>query len=214
MTTFVVIAGTGTEIGKTYVAGRVATALRERGLTVAARKPVQSFAPHDDAPTDADVLAAATGEDPETVCPPHRRYARAMAPPMAADALGLAPFTVAELAAEAGQNVPDDSIVLVESAGGVRSPLAADGDTVSLADALRPALVLLVADAELGTINAVRLGVDALAPHPVVVYLNRFDAGDDLHGRNRDWLRTRHGLEVVTDPEAVVSLMAGSTPTR
>jgi len=129
---------------------------------------------------------------------------------MAAEALGLPPFTVAELAAEVGRTVPDDSIVLVESAGGVRSPLAADGDTVSLVAALQPALVLLVADAGLGTINLVRLSADALAPHRVVVVLNRFDDRDELHVRNREWLVTRHGLEVVTDPEAVAKLLVGA----
>ncbi len=137
---------------------------------------MQSFAPGDDAPTDADVLAAATGEDPFTVCPPHRCLARAMAPPMAAEALGLPPFSVADLADEVRATAPGDAVVLVESAGGVRSPLASDGDTVALADALRPALVLLVADAGLGTINLVRLSADALGDHPVVVYLNRYDA--------------------------------------
>jgi len=127
---------------------------------------------------------------------------------MAADALGLAPFGVAELVAEVTAGAPAGAVVLVESAGGVRSPLAADGDTVTLAAALRPALVVLVADAELGTINAVRLSTDALAPHHVVVFLNRFDASCDLHARNRDWLATREGLEVVTDPEALAALLA------
>ena len=51
---------------------------------------------------------------------------------------------------------------------------------------------MLVADAGLGTINSVRLSVGALAgPRGLVVFLNRFDAADDLHRRNRDWLRTR-----------------------
>jgi dethiobiotin synthetase len=203
MTDFVLIAGTGTEIGKTYVAARLARTLRGKGLTVAARKPVQSFAPGDTAPTDADVLAAATGEAPDAVCPAHRRLPLAMAPPMAAEALGLPPFRIADLASETAAHAPTDGIVLVESAGGVRSPLAADGDTVSLADALLPVLVVLVADAGLGTINAVRLSVEALAAHCVVVFLNRFAATDDLHRRNRDWLATRAGLDVVTDPEAL-----------
>src|SRR4029079_9096925 len=169
----VVVAGTGTGIGKTWVTATLATALRRRGVAVAARKPVQSFAPEHDEPTDAEALAAATGEDPQVVCPPHRWLPRAMAPPMAAEALGWPAFTVAELAAEITKRAPRDAIVLVESAGGVRSPLAADGDTVTLANALRPALVVLVADAELGTINLVRLSAAALAPHRVVVYLNR-----------------------------------------
>ena len=37
----------------------------------------------------------------------------------------------------------------------------------------------------------------------MIVYLNRFDPGVELHARNHDWLVTREGLEVVTDPEAL-----------
>jgi dethiobiotin synthase len=211
--TVVVVAGTGTGIGKTWVTAALATALRARGLAVAARKPVQSFDPEHDTTTDAEELAAATGEDPYAVCPRHRRFPRAMAPPMAAEALGCAEFTVAELATELLQNAPRESIVLVESAGGVRSPLAADGDTATLVAALQPELVLLVADAELGTLNLVRLSTAALAHDRVVVYLNRFDADTELHVRNRDWLVTREGLEVVTDPEALAETIAQLPPT-
>ena len=42
----------------------------------------------------------------------------------------------------------------------------------------------------------------------VVVFLNRFDPRDDLHLRNRDWLVTRAGLEVVTDPETLERVVA------
>jgi dethiobiotin synthetase len=209
--TIVLVTGTGTDIGKTWVTTQLAAALRRHGLAVAARKPVQSFAPDDDAPTDADLLGEATGEAPHTVCPAHRWLPRAMAPPMAAAALDTAPFTIAELVSEVSGGIPDDAIVLVESAGGVRSPLASDGDTVMLANALRPARVILVADAELGTINLVRLSTDVLQGHHVIVYLNRFDADNELHARNHDWLVTREGLEVVTNPEAlenVVQLLA------
>jgi len=210
--TIVVVAGTGTGVGKTWVSAALATALRYRGIAVAARKPAQSFAPDDDAPTDAEVLAEATGEAPYAVCPRHRWLPRAMAPPMAAEALGSAAFTIAELASEIMQDAPHDGIVLVESAGGVRSPLAADGDTVSLASALRATLVILVADAELGTLNLVRLSTAPLADDRVVVYLNRFDAGTELHIRNRDWLIAREGLEVVTDPEALACIVAAVAP--
>jgi dethiobiotin synthetase len=206
--TVVIVAGTGTGVGKTWVTAVLATALRHRGIAVAARKPAQSFAPDDDAPTDAEVLAKATGEDPYVVCPRHRWLPRAMAPPMAAEALGFAEFTIAELASEVLRDASRDSIVFVESAGGVRSPLAADGDTVSLASALRATLVILVADAELGTINLVRLSTAALAGERFVVYLNRFDTGTELHVRNRDWLTARQGLEVVTDPEALECIVA------
>ena len=159
----VVVTGTGTEIGKTWVTAGLAGALRRRGIAIAVRKPVQSFS-IDMALRPTRRYSGTTGVGADTVCPAHRWLPRAMAPPMAADALGFAEFTVADLASEITQNAPPESIVLVESAGGVRSPLAADGDTVTLVNALQPALVVLVADAELGTINLVRLSTGALAP--------------------------------------------------
>jgi dethiobiotin synthetase len=123
-----------------------------------------------------------------------------MAPPMAASVLGRPEPTLAELVAELAP-APADAVLLVEGAGGPHSPIAADGDCVDLGRAIRAEVVLLVADAGLGTINAVRLCAGALHGFPLVVALNRFDPTDDLHRRNRDWL-VRSGFRVVTDPEA------------
>jgi dethiobiotin synthetase len=189
-----VVTGTGTEIGKTWVGAHLLTELRAEGRTVAARKPVQSWAPGD-GPTDADVLAAATGEAVAAVCPPHRSYSVPMAPPMAAVALDLPVPTIDDLVAET--TWPDGiDIGLVETAGGVRSPLAADGDTVTLAHRLEPDAVVLVADAGLGTINLVRLSRAALHAWPVVVALNRYDETEVLHRANRSWLRDTDDLTV------------------
>lgn len=186
----VVVAGTGTEVGKTWVSARVLADLRADGVAVAARKPAQSYDPLDPAATDADVLGAASGESPDQVCPPERHYTVAMAPPMAADALGRPPIALRDLIAEMAPWSPGTHLGLVETAGGVRSPLAHDGDTLDLVAALAPDLVLLVADAGLGTINSVRLSAAALATTgaALVVHLNRYDPDDDLHRRNRAWL--------------------------
>jgi dethiobiotin synthetase len=93
----------------------------------------------------------------------------------------------------------------VEGVGGPRSPLSADGDGVELCRRLRPDVVVLVADAGLGAVNAVLLSCEAYATAGVtpLVVLNRYDGGDDLHRRNCAWLRTRAGLDVVTGPDAV-----------
>ena len=196
----VFVAGTGTAVGKTWTAAAVLARLRSAGLRVGARKPAQSF-DAGEGPTDAEVLAAATGETPHDVCPRHRWYARALAPPMAADALGAPPFTVGDLVGELYW--PDGvDVGLIEGAGGPRSPMATDGDNVRLASAIAPDLVLLVADAGLGTINAVRMSVAALAEEQVVVVLNHFDEHDPLHRRNRDWLSCRDGFDVVAGIEA------------
>lgn len=197
----VVVAGTGTDVGKTWFACRVIEMVRAAGITVAARKVAQSYAPGDLGRTDAELLGAATGEPPAAVCAEAHWYAAPMAPPMAAALLGRPAITLAGLVAGIAPTQAD--VVLVETAGGVRSPLADDGDTVDLCRALRPDVVAVVADARLGCINAVRLASEALREHRVVVMLNRFDATDDLHRANLAWLRTRDGLDVVSDVEAV-----------
>jgi dethiobiotin synthetase len=191
------VTGTGTEVGKTWVACELITALRRQGASVAARKPAQSHAP-EETWSDADRLATASDEDPADVCPSHRRYAVPMAPPMAADALGLPPFSIADLAGEISDRWPREGVDVgvVEGAGGVASPHAHDGDMVDLITALEPDCTILVADAGLGTINAVRLSERALAGWPVIVFLNRWDRADDLHVRNREWLATRGAVAV------------------
>jgi dethiobiotin synthetase len=198
--TLVVVAGTATEVGKTWWTAAIARELRTRAVSVAARKPVQSGAVY---PTDADVLAAATGEDPDVVCLRHRRYELAWAPPMAAAERGDPPYSVRDLAAEltwpAGTRVG-----LVEGVGGPRSPIASDGDNVDLVRELSPDVVVLVADAGLGTINAVRMSSAAFSPTPVVIALNRF-GGDLLHERNRAFLAGQDHCDVVIDPTQVAS---------
>jgi dethiobiotin synthetase len=206
----IAIAGVATDVGKTWVAAALLAQLRSTGRRVSARKPVQSY-DADTVMTDAHVLAAATGEDPATVCPAHRWYRLAMAPPIAAQRLGLAPIVLHDLFAELAW--PGDvEIGVVETVGGVRSPMADDADTASFVHALRADHVVLVADAGLGAINAVRLCVDVLAPAAITVVLNRFDGDSLVHRANRDWLTDRVGLSVATGVEECVAavLRAGS----
>jgi dethiobiotin synthase len=198
----VLVAGTGTDIGKTWVSARLLETWRRSGLSVAARKTAQSFDPGDE-PTDAHVLGGASGEDPATVCPPDRWYKVAMAPPMAAASLGRSGPTTAELLDELVWPQRAVDVGLVETAGGVRSPQATDGDVMTLVEAVVPDHVVLVADAGLGTVNAVRLSVTALTDplpsgrrHDPVVFLNRYDPSSELHRRNRDWLRHTDGFSV------------------
>ena len=211
----VVVAGTGTEIGKTWVAAAALRNLRAAGVRVAARKPAQSFDPGDTS-TDADVLGAATGEDPHTVCPPHRWYEVALAPPMAAQVLGRPAFTLTDLVEEI--TWPEDiDVGLVETAGGVRSPLAADdGDAVALTAALMPDVVVVVADAGLGTLNNIRLTLAALADLldsrddlDCIVVLNRFDPTVELHRLNLAWLHDHDGIDAVTSPDDLAARLRG-----
>lgn len=204
----VVVLGTTTGVGKTWVAAQVLARLKAAGTTVAARKPVQSHAPCDPK-TDADVLALATGEPPEVVCPPHRSYGVAMAPPIAAAFVGSAPPALGELLAELDWPEERVGVGVVETAGGPRSPIADGADSAGLAADLGADLAVLVAHAGLGAINAVRLCAPTL-PAPFVVFLNRFDNGD-LHDRNRRWLQA-DGFDVVVDVAELARRVGAKKP--
>lgn len=206
--TLVVCTGTGTEIGKTWLGAAVLSALVAGGHRVAAWKPAQSFDSRETGPTDADVLATASGQHPNDVCPAHRWYPVAMAPPMAAAVLEREAFSTADLVAEQEWPSPPADVRWVETVGGPRSPIAFDGDTVDMCDALDPDLIVLVADAGLGTINSVRLSAAALASWPVVVFLNRYDEADELHTLNRAWLVDRDGFDVITSPVVLAERLA------
>ena len=70
-------------------------------------------------------------------------------------------------------------------------------------------MVLLVADAGLGTINQIVLSLDAIdsgahVATPIVV-LNRFDPADDLHKRNRDWLTEHLEVDVLSSVPTVLA---------
>lgn len=191
------VVGTATDVGKTWVASRWLALLRAKGLRVAARKPVQSYA-IDATQLDANVLAAATGEAVDAVCKPHRCYELPMAPPIAADLLGRPRIQLDDLVAEIAW--PNDiDVGLVETVGGACSPLAHDADSVDLLTALSVADVLLVADAGLGTINAVRLTLARLAGFRTTVFLNRFDRDSPTHVANLEWLERHDRLRVLTD---------------
>ena len=129
---------------------------------------------------------------------------------MAAAELASPSFRVADLVGELAWPTPVQ-LGLVEGAGGLRSPLADDGDNLDFARALQPDIVVLVADAGLGTINQVRLNVNALVGRPVVVFLNRFSTADRVHALNRKWLIERDRFTVATTVDQLLPLVAAAT---
>jgi dethiobiotin synthetase len=194
---FFLVLGTGTDVGKTWTTCRLIEELRSRGKTVAVRKLIQSYDPDDPRPTDAELLGAATGEHKYAVCPEHMWFPLPLAPPIAALELGREP----PMRSEVIDHYPwtaDTDFGFVEGAGGVLSPIAVDGDNISLVEHLAPDHLLIVADAGLGAINAVNSAVAALDARQVLddlssitVFLNLYDDSLALHRRNREWLHLR-----------------------
>ena len=207
----VFVAGTGTEVGKTWAAAGLARLLRRSGLTVAACKPVQSYDPDEDGPTDAAVLAAATGQHPDAVCPPERTYPVPLAPPMAAGKLGRTCPTLDEMSTDCRFDASVD-VGLVEGVGGLYSPLASDGHNLDLIERIEPDLVIVVASAALGSIHDTMACTLPLSAYRRAVFCNRFDPQTEVHVLNVRWLRNT-GLEVAVDlPElaGIVSSVAAA----
>ena len=119
------ITGTGTEVGKTYVAALIARSLRAGGRRVGVYKPVASGCRLEDGQTVADDAVAlwqAAGRPGtlEQVCP--QRFFAPLAPHLAAKAEGKR--IDAALLREGLQYWLDKSdVVLVEGVGGLMSPL-------------------------------------------------------------------------------------------
>lgn len=204
----VVVVGTGTEVGKTWVSAAVLAELRRAGATVAARKLAQSHEPGDSATNfDSTILAEATGEDPSIVCPSSLTFDRALAPPIAASVLGHQVPRLSDLLSFAPFD-DDCELGLVETAGGLRSPQAEDADALGVVDALGPEHVVLVADAGLGTISTVRLCVEDLerAGHHPIVVLNRFASSDTTARENLRWLSERDGFDLLVSPSEIGAL--------
>jgi dethiobiotin synthetase len=149
------ITGTGTGVGKTYVAALIARTLRESGKRVGVYKPVASgcelvkgglMSP------DALALWEAAGRPGtlEQVCP--QRFAAPLAPHLAARAEGRC--VDPRLLREGIKFWRDMSeVVLVEGAGGLMSPLSDDEYNADLAAEFCYPLVVVAANI-LGTINA------------------------------------------------------------
>ena len=201
----VFVAGTGTEVGKTWVAAELAQVLRDRECAVAACKPIQSYDPDEAGPTDAAALAAATGQHPDDVCPPEHTYPVPLAPPMAAGKLGRICPTVDELAAGCRFGATVD-IGLVEGVGGLYSPLASDGHNLDLIERIEPDLVIVVASAALGGIHDSMACTLPLSAYRHAVFLNRFDPRIEVHALNVQWLHGA-GLAVATNVSAMADIV-------
>lgn len=152
------IAGTGTDVGKTFVTASLIRGLRAAGVAVDALKPVVSgFDP--DAPRGSDpaVLLEALGRDwsPQALAEiAPWRFREPLSPPLAAAREGahLSGEVVIAHCQDRAARTPEGTWLLVESAGGIMSPLDERRTMLDLAAALK-APVLLVAGSYLGTIS-------------------------------------------------------------
>ena len=165
----VFITGVGTGVGKTVTACGLILAARRAGQRISAFKPVSSGFDRDDpAGSDAGRLLAALGlpltsQNLDIAAP--LRFAAPLSPPDAA-ALEDAFLLMADLEERCTHRMAQaqlaDTLLLIEGAGGVMSPIAASGLNITLIEKFRLPVVLSAAN-QLGVISQVLTALESLA---------------------------------------------------
>jgi dethiobiotin synthetase len=157
----VFVTGTDTEVGKSVVAAAICAAAAERGIRVAAFKPVVTGLDETagEWPRDDELLAAAAGagQAPEDVAP--YRYGPAVSPHLAAQLAGETVDPERLVAAARDQAARADALV-AEGVGGLLVPLANDYLVRDLAGELSLPVVI-AARPGLGTISHSLLTIEA-----------------------------------------------------
>ncbi len=187
----VVVVGTGTEVGKTHVTCALLARARRLGLRVSAYKPIATGVA--DRCEDADLHAVALGSSPR---PPTFSYRRPVSPHLAAREEGR-PIELEAVRRCADQLTAEADWLIVESAGGLFSPLGESITNVDLVRCLEPALIVLVAPDRLGVLHDVGACVAAARTRGVVVtalVLSAPRVPDDSTGTNaRELQQIRSG---------------------
>lgn len=154
-----IVAGTGTEVGKTAVTAALATLARARGRRVAAVKPAQTgVGPGEHGDLEAIRSLSGVGDLHE-----HRRFPAPLAPAAAARHEGRPPVDLHACADHVRRLARSAELVLIEGAGGLLVRYDEHGTTIADLARTLAAPVLVVAPAGLGALNTTALTLEALA---------------------------------------------------
>lgn len=181
------ITGTSTDVGKTYVASRIARSLVQAGKRVGVYKPVASGCHDEDGGRqcdDARELWEGAGRPGElaAVCP--QMFLAPLAPHLAARREGRV-VDAGLLRSGLDYWRERSEFVIVEGAGGLMSPASDDDYVADLAHEFQFPLIVVAANA-LGAINqtlqtliTAATWLDGLNVAGIVLNDSRPDAGDD-----------------------------------
>lgn len=199
------ITGTGTDVGKTYVSALILKKLKESGVSAAYYKAAMSGNERsvDGSLIPGDALhvkrVSGISQPLEEMCP--YVYETAVSPHLASRMEGnpVQMEVVLEGFRKACQGY---EYVTMEGSGGILCPVCFDEKEIWLPDVVRACGLgcLLVADAGLGTINAVGLTAFYLKAHDIPlkgIIFNHFQPGDPMQEDNLKMCEHLTGAKVV-----------------
>lgn len=185
------VTATGTDVGKTYAAALILKELKRRGLNAGYYKAALSGAqPPFAAVRDDDAYVCRVAGLTSNEAVVSYRYRTAVSPCLAAEREGLQPPDKDRIRSDFFRMANRFDYTVVEGSGGILCPLNHSREGVfTIADMVADLELtsIIVADAGLGTLNAVKLTADWMISHrlPIAgVLLNRFEKGNFLHEDN------------------------------
>lgn len=199
------LTGTGTDVGKTFVTGLLLKKLQEYGARAAYFKAAMSgnIRRSDGSLIPGDALDVKTrsgiAQPVEEMCP--YVYETAVSPHLASKLEGN-PLDLDVVLQRFDDLRSRYDYLTAEGSGGILCPLRYDDRHILLEDFIltRDFNCLLVADAGLGTINAVVLTAEYLKARNIPtkgIIFNRYEPGNHLHEDNRGMCEDMTGLKVV-----------------
>lgn len=199
------VTGTGTEIGKTYVAGLLVKKLHEAGEKSAYYKAAMSGNDKDAdgnlIPGDAKFVKELAGidQDLNEMCP--YIYEKAYSPHLAAQIEGN-PVNLDYVVEKLRDLEKKYDYITLEGSGGILCPLRFDDEEIYLEDFVKKAKLssIIVADAGLGTINNLVLTAFYMKEKGMKVkgiIFNNFIPGNVLQEDNIKMCQHMSGLKVL-----------------
>lgn len=199
------ITGTGTDVGKTYVSALILKKLKESGVSAAYYKAAMSG---NERSTDGTLIpgdalhvkkTSGISQPLEEMCP--YVYETAVSPHLASR-MEEKPIRMEVVLDGFGKVCQNYEYVTMEGSGGILCPICFDDKEIWLPDVVKACDLgcLLVADAGLGTINAVGLTAFYLRAHNIPlkgIIFNHFQLGDPMQEDNLKMCEHLTGVKVV-----------------
>ncbi len=208
------VAGTDTEVGKTFATCALLLALKRNGQRAIGMKPVAAGTDADGKNDDVESLVAASGvAAPRELINPYL-FQPAIAPHIAATEAGIS-IDIDRIVTAFEQLRPFADAVLVEGVGGFCVPLDEHSDTADLAEKLGLPVILVVG-MRLGCINHALLTCQAIAARGLKLagwIANRIDPAMSRFEENLAALRARIDapllgvIPAASTPEAAAALL-------
>lgn len=205
MSKAVFLTGTGTDIGKTYIAGLIVKKLAEAGKNPAYYKAAMSGNDRREdgslIPGDALFVQKTSGisQSLEEMCP--YVYENAWSPHLASRVEGN-PVDLEVVRKGFLETADKYDFITMEGSGGILCPLCFDERRIQLEDVIREFELssILVADAGLGTINSVVLTVEYMKAHSLPIkgiIFNHYHPGNIMEDDNIFMCEHMTGLPVI-----------------